>query len=160
MPDVVTLSPARAFDLQAGIAADIAGMRRSWARLASRLHEFHAAQGWRSLGSETFNEWLAQPEIGLRRKHAYVLIQAWGEFVVTRDVPPAELDTVDLTKVETVLPALNRGEVDPEEALADCRALSRSDLREKYRGDPHRAIDPHAEPWEVCPDCGKTRRTA
>ena len=150
--------PARqAFDLQAQIVADISDLKRRWVRLAGNLHAFHGVRGWEALGVETFNEWLADPTVDLKRAQAYLLIQAWQVFVADCDVQPDRLGEVDLTKVQLVMPALKRGDITADEALAECEALSKSDLREKYRGEPHQH---EGEQMEECPDCGRLRRAA
>jgi hypothetical protein len=145
-------SPADvAYDLEQQVVAACAVVRRSWAQLAGRLHEFFSIEGWKPLGYDSFAAWLGQPEIGLRRDQAYRLVEAWRELVVARGIEPGELERLDVTKVETVLPALRRGDVEADEALADIEVLSRSDLRIKYQeGDDATYV--------TCESCGSRIR--
>jgi hypothetical protein len=125
--------------------------------LAELLYDFYEAKGWEAFGVESFNEWIADPELGLpRRSYLYDLIAIWRELVVRRSVQPAGLVELDATKVAVVLPALRSGRVAWRDAKADCRALSRSDLREAY-GTPQTSQD---DAWTACPTCkgkGKVR---
>ena len=61
---------ARAFDLEANVLARLAAARHQWVPLAAALHRFHAEKGWAVRGCATFNEWLAQPEIGMSYRAA------------------------------------------------------------------------------------------
>jgi hypothetical protein len=59
-----------------------------------------------------------------------------------------------------VLPAVRDEVVELEAALSDCAVLSRSDLSEKYGGDPNAALDAAGEPsYEKCPTCGYSRKS-
>lgn len=143
-----TLTPVEAYDLQVQVVEHVAGQRSSWIVLAERLHVFHNGKGWDALGLHSFNEWLGQPEISLGRAEAYAMLGAWRELVLDRDVDPRRLVAVDVSKVAVILPAVRRGEVTADEALADCESLSRSDLREKYHKDGSAG-------YRVCESCGQ-----
>jgi hypothetical protein len=144
----------RAHDLHMGVVGACQAVRKSWVLLAGRLHAFHTERAWEQLGYESFTDWLGEPEIGLRRAQAYLLVEAWQELVLDRSVQPDQLAEADVTKVAVVLPALRRAEVDVETALADCAALSRSDLAERYRpGHVSDSLDASAE-RAICPTCG------
>lgn len=146
----MTLAPDKAWDLQAEVVAQVAGQRASWVQLASHLAEFHAGEGWSALGHDSFNEWLGQPEISLPRAEAYAMIGAWRDLVVDRDVDPARLEALDVSKVAVILPAIRRGS-DVDEALSACETLSRSDLRAEFQSPEH------AE-YRVCETCGSRVR--
>lgn len=145
------LTPAAAFRVQAAVVQRIAGQRAHWVPLAGSLHEFHEGRGWEALGMDSFNEWLGQPEVGLGRAHAYALISAYRVLVVGKEVDPAVLEGLDVTKIQVVLPAVRRGDADVLVALADVEALSRSDLKEAYG---HAG----AASYRVCEACGSRIR--
>lgn len=147
-----SLSPNQAFDLQASVVQQVANQRSSWVPLAKRLSTFHAGKGWLALGIESFNEWLAQPEISLNRGEAYSMMRAWRELVEDREVDPLTLATLDISKVAVILPIVKAEKVDVDTALADCAALSRSDLRAKY-------IKPSEAEYRVCEVCGSKVKT-
>lgn len=141
------LTPAQAFDLEVEIVKYAVGQRRSWVLLAVRLYDFHTERAWEQRACDSFNEWLGQPEVSITRADAYAMIGAWRDLVLAREVDPRDLDEIDLSKLAVVLPAVRAGK-DVLDALADCRTLSRSDLRAVYQ-----QRDPVAGP--LCPECGR-----
>jgi hypothetical protein len=156
--EVDTQAASEAHQQHQAIVYTIGRIRSTWATLAEQLHAFMAAEAWRDLGHPSLEAWLAQPEISIERRHAYLLRQAWEELVIQKHVDPAELRKVDVSKVQAVLPAVRRGDIPVGEALADCEALSRDDLRERYsgsRGGPQAPLDATTEPeYAVCQSCG------
>ena len=108
------------------------GKEAYW-EMAEALYEFEDDGGWKALGYESLNEWLAQPEVGLTRSTYYRAIQMWKKFAVERRVAPARLRALDPAKVQEVLPALEKGTVLLSDALDDAEALGKLDIREKYR---------------------------
>lgn len=145
----------RAFHLEADVLDKLAAARHQWVPLAASLHAFHAERGWTDRGCESFQEWLAQPEVGMSYRSAKDMIDAYGCLCIARGISAAELAEVDPSKIAVVLPALRAGRVDAARALADCRALARNDLRERYRGGDD-ALDAGSEPVRhACPDCGR-----
>lgn len=150
-----------AADCEGRIVARMRDIRASWVALAADLYEFHASKGWQALGYETLEEWLAQPDVEMARRTFFSLVETHRELAVQRAIPIEALERVDVTKVQEVLPAIRRGQVDASEALADAEVLSRSDLREKYRAiapldtEPDRSIAPDDFHWETCASCGQ-----
>jgi hypothetical protein len=138
-------------------------IRATWVELAGQLYTFHEDRCWEVLGYDTFEEWLASPDIDISRRHVFKLIEAYRELVIERGVSTDALGETEVTKVGTVLPAIRRGDVSTEDALADVKALSRTDLVERYK-DPNASLDAESEPeWAVCEACGsryKVGRTA
>jgi hypothetical protein len=164
-------SPAQAAAaVEARVKRHVRVIRSSWVKLAEDLDSFVGSEMWRDLGQPSLEAWLAQPEIELSRRQVYYLRQAWRELVVKRDVTPAQLEQVDMSKVQEVLPAIKRGLVDVDEALSDCRALERSKLRLRYRTSRSTttAATPDEAPavaglvdgpeWAMCEACGSRYR--
>lgn len=146
----------RAYQLDREVAAGCRAIRQAWIMLASYLHEIQSDRLYRLLDCDTFERWLAGPEISLSRSHAYALIGAYQEFVVERGMDVEVVGAIEVSKLAETLPALRAGGVTVEDALADAEALSRSDLREKYRHDTGK-LDAEIEPT-VCPACGQRVR--
>ena len=149
----------RAHTLDTTIKDSLTRMRAEWVRMAEALYEFRDIHGWKALGCETMEEWLAGPEIGLSRRYVFQLIDAYRTLVIDHQVPAAQLEDYEVTKIREVLPAIRREEVTVAEALADVRALARSDLERRYRSGEHRdggtQLDAGREPvWETCQACG------
>lgn len=154
-----------AFDCELEIRAAITKLHEDTWGLAERLYRFHEERFWEVLGYGTLNEFLAQPEIGLRRSWYFVLVKAWRDLVVTRRVQPAGLSGIEPSKVAEVLPAIMRGDARPDDALSDAKVLGKRDLREKYRPgaitrhgqapDGSTPLAAHDEPERMqCPACG------
>lgn len=144
----------KAFKTEEKVKKGLGAIREVWIALAAYLHEFHSEKMWEHLGYDRFDDWLGSPDIGLGRSQVYASIEAYEELVVKRDVDPAVLADLEATKIGVVLPALRRGEVDLDSALADCEALSRSALREKYG----KAVSAERVPLIECEECGCMKR--
>lgn len=132
------------------VVAAVDGVKSAWVTLAARLYDCHRHDDWRTLGYGSLGEWLAQADIGIERGHYYAMVRVFETFVIEHAVPVQQLAAVDVSKATEVLPAVRDGKVTPEEALADCEALTRRDLRERYAR--HGGAEPHH--WETCPTCG------
>lgn len=160
--DVLPQHAQAAFEVEERIRTTIRNIRTAWIRLAEDLHRFNDLELWRDLGHPSFEAWLAGPDIELERRWVYELIAMWRELVVKRGVTPAQLEPVAVSKVREVLPAIRRGQVSIEDALADCEVLGRRDLEAKYRGvatssvaPGHAPLDADTEPeYAICHACG------
>lgn len=146
-------------------------IRQSWFKLAAELHEFEAGDMWKNLGYGSFSEWISDPdiELGGQRSWIYSLLSIYRELVLKRSISPEKLSHLSPGKLQEIMPAVRRG-VDLEQALSDVRALSFSDIRERYSSggagahQPPRAsgsvpstapLNATTEPAYVkCPTCG------
>lgn len=144
----------KAFAVEAKIKKGTGAIKQVWIALAGYLHDFYSEKMWTALGYEKFEEWLGTPEIGLKRSQTYQLIEVYEEFVVKRGITQEELAELEMSKLAVVLPALRKGEAELEDVLADCEALSRSELREKYG----QSVPAERIPLTECEDCGKMCR--
>lgn len=174
-PDVeITAAEAQAaYALEERIRKTISKQRDAWVDLAGDLYTFQTTHAYRQLGYEGFEEWLASPDIDIKRRWVYELLSIWKHVVVDAGVPPEKLRTLEPSKVQDVMVAIRRRHVDPDRALADAAALSRNDLRQLYAGQgdsttptptgaapddtPH--YDAESEPqWVRCPTCNSRVR--
>lgn len=144
----------KAFTVEEKIKKGVGAIRHVWIALAGHFHEFYTEQMWVPLGHDKFEEWLGDPDVGLGRSQTYALIEVYEELVVKREVDPDELGNFDASKLAVILPALKRGEVGVDDALADVESLSRSALKEKYG----KATPTERVPLTECEDCGKMCR--
>lgn len=142
----------RAHELERAVVVGSLSARRAWITMAEALHAIKAEGLYELLGYERFTDWIATPEIGLKRSQAYALTAIYEELVIERRVPLDDLYYLEPSKVAEVLPAIRKG-TDLVEALADASVLSRSDLRAKYRGIEPQSEEPVDIP--VCPECGQ-----
>jgi hypothetical protein len=109
-------------------------LRGLWVDLAAELHTFHRMKMWADLGHDSFEEYLAQPELELGRRWVYENIAIYEQLVLQWSVPPERLRAMQISKVREVLPAIRRGQVELEAGLSDVETLSRPDLEIRYRG--------------------------
>jgi hypothetical protein len=121
-----------AFALQERVKEGMAAGRQALWILASALYEFEETAGWLALGYEKKSDWLADPEIQLTRSTYNRLVRAWRSLVVEREIDPGSLKELDASKIEIVLPRVEKGEVTMESALDDVKTLGFRDLREAY----------------------------
>ena len=132
-------------------------------RIAADLYAFSERELWRPAGYESFNAFLADPDVELPPSTGHHLVAAYRQLVVERGLSAQRLEGVELSKVKEILPALRRGHVDADQALADVEALSWRDLRQHYRhltarspGEPDPPLEATDEPvWSTCPACGQ-----
>jgi hypothetical protein len=150
-----------AFNLERQIKAAAQAAYLSWWALAEALYEFHEGGYWSDLGYDSLEEFLAQPEITISRSQFFKQSKTWRDLVVTKQIPPDDLKQLEPTKVREVVPAIMRGEVEPEQALSDAAELSYRDVVRTYRPEENQgrkrndALDADAEPvMKRCPTCG------
>lgn len=141
----------KAHRLEREVVVGSLSVRRAWIQLAGVLHTIQSEKLYELLGYERFTEWIAAPEIGMGRSHAYALTSIYQELVVERGIPEEDLWYVEPTKLAEVLPWIRQGG-EIKEALADATALSRSDLRAKYRKEEN--TPENAGESVICPVCG------
>ena len=149
----------RAHAVDQGVREACHATRRTLMALGGMLYEAFEQKHWKTLGAESEKAWLASPGIEIAYSTAKAAAQVWGELVEDRGVDPDQLMGLDIRKVQAVLPAVREKAVEIEAALSDCASLSRSDLSEKYSGDPNAKLDAEAEPsYEKCPTCGQRKK--
>lgn len=137
----MTAAAETAHELRQRVRTYLAQDRAGWVPLAAALHAVHEHEAWRDLAADSFSDWIAQEDIG--RSRGYLLVSVWDTFGAL------ELVGTDLSKFALVVGPVRRGDVTPEDALADVRTLSRSDLRAKY------GAEETEEEVELCPTCGQ-----
>lgn len=149
-----------AFALEVVIKTACSEIRSRWVTLAEALYAFRALEGWKALGYMKLGEWLADPQIELSRSQFFHLTSAWGELVIEQGVPVADLSRVDMSKTQTILPAIRRGKISATEAMSDAEHLATHDLRDKYRElaptMPRGTPDGEGSDWmwDRCLSCG------
>jgi hypothetical protein len=159
-PTEVEAAHAHALNERIRGAAD--AIRQLWINLAADLWEFQQGEMWRALGHGSFEAWLASPEISLERREVYRMISVHRELVLGRGVEPEQLGAIASSRVHEVLPAIRRGAVTVEQALADADVLTVRDLRQRYQGlaartpgAPEPPIGDESESvYVTCPACG------
>ena len=101
---------------------------------------------YRTLGYETFEEYLGTPEISLSRAYVYKLIKNYELWVQKYHVSPAKLQGIDSEKLYLVGTQITK--TNYEEWLERAKVLSRSDIRGLIKGEEY-------EYKVTCPFCGR-----
>jgi hypothetical protein len=143
-------------------------MESLWVLLAERLYHFRIGEMWKDIGYPTLQSWLDDPEVDVERRWLYKLTDAYRFLVIEWGVPLERVKRLKISKVNEVLPAIRRGQVELEAGLSDAETLRREDLEIQYRGlhssMPGSAvaatspiIEVEEEPeWATCPTCGSS----
>lgn len=131
--------------------------RGALTRLAPLLLEMYENRYWEVLDYDSMNQYLASPYIELSPSYAKALAYTYRDLVVVRDVPPKELDGIDVRKLQIGLWKVKEGRENWQDLIDDARRLSRSDMERSWGGkrSPRAALDATEEPERVpCPMCG------
>jgi hypothetical protein len=168
VPTTTELQAKHAWEVEQRVHLLVRAMRQAWVDLAADLYEIFTENLWQHLGHDSFEAWLAAPEVELSRRWVYELINIYRQLVVLREVPVQDLYPLEPSKLQQILPAVRRNQVPVKQALADVESLSRSDLRDRYVGqaaipsgvgkapDITSHLEATHEPDHVrCPTCGQ-----
>ena len=117
-------------------------------RLASLLVVNHNENYYKILGYDTWEEFLAIPEISISRFWAYKLIKVYETWVEKFGVEPAKLD-IDLEKLFLTIKKATKENY--EEVLEQARNLSRSDVKQLMSG---KGYEFERYKMVTCPHCG------
>jgi len=118
--------------------------------LGKLLKVNHDNKYYRTLNYDTWESFLAMPELSMSRFWAFKLIKVYEVWVDKYNVEPAKLD-IDLEKLWLVS-TMGVNEDNYEEMLEKARTLSRSDLRQLKSGDYE--FEPEKYKVVICPKCG------
>jgi len=151
------VAQARATHLE--ILKAIADGKDALWRLAKALYEFREERGWQKLNYDSLNQYLADPELGIKRATFFRLTGLWHELVVIRAVPALGLADIDTSKADMVLPAVKAGKP-LQDALSDAKVLSYADLRVKYQGAKDPLEDIPTQSDDDAPDDEKASEDA
>jgi hypothetical protein len=106
------------------------GVNKNLWALAKVLKEIRDEKLYRMLDCGSFNEFVAQPEIGMSRSAVYALIKRYEIYAYHLNVPENRLLNIDSSKLDIIAPVVKG---DPEKWLASAEALSQSDLINEVR---------------------------
>lgn len=111
---------------------------------------------YKILGYDTFESYLATPEISLSRFFVYKLIKNYEIWVEGYNVALAKLEDIDSEKLYMAGTIANENNY--EEMLEKAKQLSRSDLSKEIkiaRGEEEEVYIPEKKSYMVtCPHCG------
>lgn len=145
----------RAHELERSIVQKRQLIEMTGMYLARDLCEFLDERLWKILDYDSENQFLESPDIRLSEGHARKLVRLYREIVETRGVELKALAGASVENLQIGLPALKDGKVGVQDVISDAKALGRSDMHAKYKGDPNARLDAGSEPERrSCPRCG------
>ena len=133
LPVAMSDATAAAHDTHERLLAAQAREQAGFADVCRASFELRETDGWARLGYRSIGEYLAQPEVTMRRSSFYERAAIWEWYVVTGGLDPARLSRVGWYKLKVTLGAVIAGRVDAGTAIDDGVALAAGDLRAKYR---------------------------
>lgn len=121
-------------------------------QLGKELHEFVALQQFKTLGHETFDSYVADPEVDIGRRMATTLIAIHRHYFIKLDAGMAAAAFIEAgsLKLELMIPVTTKDNV--KEWLEKAVALSRSDLRKELGNKPHVSRSTGNNEWYTPPE--------
>lgn len=165
-PEEMAADTAHAMHL--AILHDIKKIKGAWVDLAAKLYQFRAGNMFEALGYQSFNAYLADPDVEIEHRWAYDYLAMYEQLVIKRGVEPEELKELEVSKVKESLPAIRREQVTWEEAKSAIKSLSKRDIVTMMSGraspnpgtpDTGTGISTETEPqFMTCATCGSRVR--
>ncbi len=109
-------------------------IERSFLALGKELCEFDEMQHWETLGYNSFNAYVADPDVDIGASTAHRLKRVYRKFVLEMGLSHGRLLEAGNKKLEMIAAHVN--EKNLEELLNKASALSRKDLRAELNGSP------------------------
>ena len=132
------------FDLHSKVVKLKDDINSSFLELGRLLWVIKDGRLFELLDYETFESYLAQPELSFDRSSVYRLIRIHEELVLKRGVALCDLKKIAWSKLDRIIPYLKDDNL--EEMLEKAEHLSRSDLQQELK--------PHNPKLTTCPKCG------
>src|SRR3990167_2722994 len=129
-----------------------------WDR-AELMYAGHSHNYWKELGYDSFNQFLNDPDLLIRRSVAYRDILVYKRFVIDFKIPKEKLYGINIGRLDSVANKIGKKEV--EEWLDKARELSNADyaLEVKHKGrDIKGCKHEHTKTFPsktVCENCGE-----
>lgn len=122
----------RCFKIDERIRDAISTGRAAMWELSLALYEFNLEEGWTALGLSSQAEWLAQPEVNMKKSMFHKLVRRHRVLAIEKHVDPETLAGLDPSKLDIVMPVIEAGHKKVSVILDDVRELGARDLAEKY----------------------------
>jgi hypothetical protein len=103
---------------------------RTFLELGEQLYEFVKNRDFETLGYDTFNAYLADPEVDIKRSTAYSLMGIYETFIVELESPTVGLLAAGHGKLDVIRPYVDKSNVD--RLVTEAGSISRSDLKARY----------------------------
>ena len=136
-------------------------------KLGAYLKQVRDFELYREMGCESFEEYIAQPELSFKRSTVYSLIGVFEDFFEkeSNHLDVEKIEEIDYTKLEKIRRFKYLPKEEFEEWIEKARTLSLSDLNEEVKiatggtAIEERGMLPQEKAAQcktvVCPSCGK-----
>lgn len=128
----------QAFNLDTEIKQLKNNLNGGFLLLAEKLKTVRDMQLYKTLNYDTFEEYIAQPELSFNRSSVFEFISIYEKFVLELKVQPAGLILTDWSKLQVIKPFVNEENVN--ELLTKAKELSRSDLRKEIQEEKFKSL--------------------
>ena len=105
-------------------------VKRGFVALARLLKENRDKAYYKLLGHDSFEEFLADPELAFRRSTAFMLISHYELYIEHLKLAEDDIAAIGSRRLSIIKPVV---EADPERWLANAREMSKSDLVNEVR---------------------------
>ena len=100
--------------------------------MGKELHIFQREEQYKELGYFSFNAFLADPDVSIRRRTAYRLMRNYRKYVLELSVPMKALVPVGTSKLDAMVPYVDDGNID--EMLNKGATLTLGNLKTELTG--------------------------
>lgn len=100
--------------------------------IGKELCEFQQLEQWRDLEYNSFNAFLADPDVNISRRTAYRMMRIWKQYVIEMNIQTEKLIAIGGTKLDMIASHVDQGNVD--RWLNTAATLSKSDLKAELDG--------------------------
>ncbi len=111
-------------------------------------------------GCESFNEYLAMPELSFQRSTAYAIMGVFTDFIESGLSEVSDIENIGYYKLDRIRQFISGPKEKLEEWVEKARTLSLSDLNTEIReakGEPEKVYNPKSRMVTLtCPHCGKS----
>ncbi len=143
MADVIKLEGSEAWDRYMRIRGIRAYVDELGLAMGKELHIFQREEQYKELGYFSFNAFLADPDVSIRRRTAYRLMRNYRKYILELSVPMKALVPVGTSKLDAMVPYVDNENID--EMLNKGATLTLGNLKTELTG-VERVFTPVA--WE------------
>lgn len=109
------------------------GVGLNFLELGRLLCEVKEEEYFKELGFETITEWLSSPDVSISPGWAWNFIGLYDTYIRKAKLQPADIQTIDYTKLQMITPVVKRHPDKLDELLTKAATLRRVDLKRDLR---------------------------
>ena len=147
MEETKQITPQYAYSIDVDLKDIKKNLNYSFMAIGYYLHEIKDKKLYELLDYESFNSYISQPELAIKRSTAYKLIGIYEKFSLEHKVSHDRLLGIDYAKLDMIRTKVDDENID--ELLGKAESLSRSDLKAEIDG-----VELY-QTKRYCPHCGE-----